>query len=136
MKELEIEAVRKNTYSVLAFVDEDLEAAECPMLTQTAIDIAVEEIFVNIANYAYGEETGTVLIQVTIHEDPPSAEITFIDTGVQYDPLANPDPDITLPSNKRKKGGMGIFMVKKSMDEMTYKYEDGKNILTIKKALN
>jgi len=136
MKELEIEAVRKNTYSVLAFVDEDLEAAECPMLTQTAIDIAVEEIFVNIANYAYGEETGTVLIQVTIHEDPPSAEITFIDTGVQYDPLANPDPDITLPSNKRKKGGMGIFMVKKSMDEMTYKYEGGKNILTIKKALN
>ena len=136
MKELEIEAVRKNTYSVLAFVDEDLEAAECPMLTQTAIDIAVEEIFVNIANYAYGEETGTVLIQVTIHEDPPSAEITFIDTGVQYDPLANPDPDITLPSNKRKKGSMGIFMVKKSMDEMTYKYEGGKNILTIKKALN
>ena len=136
MKELEIEAVRKNTYSVLAFVDEDLEAAECPMLTQTAIDIAVEEIFVNIANYAYGEETGTVLIQVTMHEDPPSAEITFIDTGVQYDPLANPDPDITLPSNKRKKGGMGIFMVKKSMDEMTYKYEGGKNILTIKKALN
>ena len=136
MKELEIEAVRKNTYSVLAFVDEDLEAAECPMLTQTAIDIAVEEIFVNIANYAYGDETGTVVIQVTMHEDPPSAEITFIDTGVQYDPLANPDPDITLPSNKRKKGGMGIFMVKKSMDEMTYKYEDGKNILTIKKALN
>ena len=136
MKELEIEAVRKNTYSVLAFVDEDLEAAECPMLTQTAIDIAVEEIFVNIANYAYGDETGTVLIQVTMQEDPPSAEITFIDTGVQYDPLANPDPDITLPSNKRKKGGMGIFMVKKSMDEMTYKYEDGKNILTIKKALN
>ena len=136
MKELEIEAVRKNTYSVLAFVDEDLEAAECSMLTQTAIDIAVEEIFVNIANYAYGDETGTVVIQVTMHEDPPSAEITFIDTGVQYDPLANPDPDITLPSNKRKKGGMGIFMVKKSMDEMTYKYEDGKNILTIKKALN
>ncbi|MBR1831035.1 MAG: ATP-binding protein [Ruminiclostridium sp.] len=136
MKELEIEAVRKNTYSVLAFVDEDLEAAECPMLTQTAIDIAVEEIFVNIANYAYGDETGTVVIQVTMHEDPPSAEITFIDTGVQYDPLANPDPDITLPSNKRKKGGMGIFMVKKSMDEMTYKYEGGKNILTIKKALN
>ena len=136
MKELEIEAVRKNTYSVLAFVDEDLETAECPMLTQTAIDIAVEEIFVNIANYAYGDETGTVVILVTMHEDPPSAEITFIDTGVQYDPLAKPDPDITLPSNKRKKGGMGIFMVKKSMDEMTYKYEGGKNILTIKKALN
>ena len=136
MKELEIEAVRKNTYSVLAFVDEDLETAECPMLTQTAIDIAVEEIFVNIANYAYGDETGTVVILVTMHEDPPSADITFIDTGVQYDPLAKPDPDITLPSNKRKKGGMGIFMVKKSMDEMTYKYEGGKNILTIKKALN
>ncbi len=136
MKELTVEAVRKNTYKVLAFVDEELEAAECPMLTQTAIDVAIEEIFVNIANYAYGEETGTAVIQVTMHEDPLSVVITFIDSGKQYDPLTRPDPDITLPSNKRKKGGLGIFMVKKSMDDVNYEYKDGKNILMIKKKLN
>ena len=136
MKELTVEAVRKNTYKVLAFVDEELEAAECPMLTQTAIDIAIEEIFVNIANYAYGEETGTAVIQVTMHEDSLSVEITFIDSGKQYDPLARPDPDVTLPSSKRKKDGLGIFMVKKSMDDVNYEYKDEKNILTIKKKLN
>ena len=136
MKELTVEAVRKNTYKVLAFVDEELEAAECPMLTQTAIDVAIEEIFVNIANYAYGEETGTAVIQVTMHEDPLSVEITFIDSGKQYDPLARPDPDVTLPSSKRKKGGLGTFMVKKSMDDVNYEYKDGKNILMIKKKLN
>ena len=135
MKELTVEAVRKNTYKVLAFVDEELEAAECPMLTQTAIDVAIEEIFVNIANYAYGEETGTAVIQVTMHEDPLSVVITFIDSGKQYDPLTRPDPDITLPSNKRKKGGLGIFMVKKSMDDVFYEYKDGKNILRIEKNL-
>ena len=135
MKELTVEAVRKNTYKVLAFVDEELETAECPMLTQTAIDIAIEEIFVNIANYAYGEDAGSAVIQVTMYEDPPSVEITFIDTGKQYDPLARPDPDVTLPSSKRKKGGLGIFMVKKSMDDVNYEYKDGKNILTIKKKL-
>ena len=136
MKELTVEAVRKNTYKVLAFVDEELETAECPMLTQTAIGIAIEEILVNIANYAYGEETGTAVIQVTMYKAPPSVEISFIDTGKQYDPLARPDPDVTLPSSKRKKGGLGIFMVKKSMDDVNYEYKDEKNILTIKKKLN
>ena len=135
MKELEIEAVRKNTYSVLAFVDEDLEAAECPMLTQTAIDIAVEEIFVNIANYAYGEETGTVVIQVTMHEDPPSAEITFIDSGIPFDPLARKDPDTAAPAEERGIGGLGIYMAKNAMDEVRYEYKDGQNVLTLTKKL-
>ena len=136
MKELIIEALTVNMKKVLSFVDKELETVECPMLTQTAIDIAIEEIFVNIANYAYGEETGTTVIQVTMYEKPLSVEITFIDSGKQYDPLARPDPDVTLPSSKRKKGGLGIFMVKKSMDDVTYEYKDGKNIITIKKNLN
>ena len=136
MKELIIEAIKTNMNKVLAFVDEELEAAGCPMLTQTSIDIAVEELFVNMANYAYGEETGTAVIQVTMYEAPLSVEITFIDSGKQYDPLAKPDPDITLPRQKRKKGGLGIFMVKQSMDDVASEYKDGKNILTIKKSLN
>ena len=113
-----------------------MEEAGCPMLTQTAIDIAVEELFVNIAGYAYRPEIGIAVIQVSVFEDPLSVEITFIDNGKQYDPLAKDDPDTTLSVKERKKGGLGIFMVKKSMDNVKYEYKDGKNILTIKKHLS
>ena len=136
MKELVIDADGKNLWAVQAFVDEQLEEAGCPLLTQTAIDIAVEEIFINIASYAYAPGKGVATVQVAVHEAPPCAEITFIDSGMQYDPLAKPDPDITLSARERKKGGLGIFMVKNSMDDVRYAYRDGKNILTIKKNLN
>ena len=136
MKELVVEADRKNLWEVQSFIDEQLEEVGCPMLTQTAIGVAVEELFVNIACYAYGDGNGKTLIQVTVHEDPLSAEITFIDSGVQYDPLAKEDPDTTLSAKERKKGGLGIFMVKNTMDNVIYEYKDGKNILTIKKKLS
>ena len=136
MKELVVEADRQNLLEVQSFIDEQLEEVGCPMLTQTAIDIAVEELFVNIANYAYDQDKGVAVVQVSVHEEPLSAEITFIDNGKQYDPLAKPDPDTTLSVKERKKGGLGIFMVKKSMDSVTYEYKDGKNILTISKNLN
>ena len=135
MKELIVEADRKNLNKVQAFIDEELEAVDCPMLTQTAIDIAVEELFVNIASYAFDTGIGTAVVQVTVHEEPLSVEITFIDNGRQYDPLAKEDPDTTLSAGQRRKGGLGIFMVKKSMDDVIYEYKDGKNILTIKKNL-
>ena len=136
MKELVVEADRKNLLEVQTFIDEQLEEVGCPMLTQTAIDIAVEELFVNIANYAYNQVKGVAVVQVSVHGDPLSVEITFIDNGKQYDPLAQPDPDTTLSVKERKKGGLGIFMVKKSMDNVQYEYKDGKNILTISKKLN
>lgn len=136
MKELIVEADRMNLPQVQMFIDEQLEEAGCPMLTQTTIDIAVEELFVNIASYAYGEGSGKAVVQVSVHEDPLSVEITFIDNGVQYDPLAKADPDTTLSAKERKKGGLGIFMVKNTMDNVSYEYKDGKNILTIKKNLN
>ena len=136
MKELVVEADRNNFLKVQSFIDEQLEDAGCPMLTQIAIDVAVEEIFVNIASYAYDKEIGVAVVQVEMLDDPLSVEITFIDNGKQYDPLAKPDPDITLGVKERKKGGLGIYMVKNSMDDMRYEYRDGKNILTIKKNLN
>ena len=136
MRELVVEADRMNLPQVQMFIDEQLEEASCPMPTQIAIDVAVEEIFVNIASYAYGEESGNAVIQVTMHEEPLSVEITFIDSGVQYDPLAKADPDTTLSAKERKKGGLGIFMVKNTMDDVRYEYKDGKNILTIKKNLD
>ena len=136
MKELELDALRENLPTVLAFVDEQLETIECPMDTQVTIDIAVEELFVNIASYAYDSGVGNAVIQVDILHDPLSVEITFIDSGMEYNPLAKEDPDITLPLHERKKGGLGVYMVKQSMDDVTYEYKDGKNILTIRKTLD
>ena len=135
MKELTVEADRKNLLAVQAFIDGELEAADCPMATQITIDVAVEELFVNVADYAYDGKTGVVTVQVTMHEEPLSVEITFIDGGKPYDPLAKPDPDVTLAAKDRQKGGLGIFMVKNSMDDMKYEYKDGKNVLTLVKNL-
>jgi len=136
VKELVIAADRNNLLKVQSFIDEQLEDAGCPMMTQIAIDVAVEELFVNIASYAYDKEIGVAVVQVEMLNEPLSVEITFIDNGKQYDPLANPDPDTTLAAKERKKGGLGIYVVKNSMDDMRYEYRDGKNILTIKKNLN
>ena len=135
MKEMEIEAKTENLESVLAFVDEQLEAEDCPPKTQIQIDIAVEEIFVNIAHYAYNPKVGSATIRVEIRRDPLSVVLTFVDQGMQYDPLAREDPDVTLSADERKIGGLGIFMVKKSMDDVKYEYKDGSNILTIVKNL-
>lgn len=134
MKELKIDAKVEKLNEVLAFMDAELEAVDCPMKTQIALDVAVEEIFVNIAHYAYGAEgAGGAVLQFEI--SPEEAMITFIDEGTAYDPLAKEDPDITLSAEERPIGGLGIFMVKKSMDDVTYRREDDKNILTIRKKL-
>ncbi len=131
MKELKIKASIENLEQVIAFVDEELEKNDCSMKTQIQIDVAVEEIFVNIASYAYQPGEGDATIIVDVVQDPTRVEITFIDTGVEYDPLKKEDPDITLSAEERQIGGLGIFMVKKSMDDMIYNYNDGKNILKI-----
>ena len=134
MKEFKTEAITENLHAVLGFIDEQLEQMDCPMKQQMQIDVAVEEIFVNIAHYAYVPGTGEATIRVELYHDPSEAEITFIDRGVPYDPLAKPDPDVTLSAEERVIGGLGIFMVKKTMDEVKYEYLDGCNILTIKKG--
>lgn len=135
MKELTLEATVENLEKVLGFVEEQLEANGCPMKVLMQVQIAVEEIYVNIAHYAYQTETGIVTICVRVGGDPVQVTITFIDRGIPYDPLAREDPDTTLSAEKRKIGGLGIFMVKKSMDDMKYEYSQGQNILTIRKSL-
>jgi anti-sigma regulatory factor (Ser/Thr protein kinase) len=135
MRELTIEARIDNLNQVMGFVDETLEEAMCPMKAQMQVDVAVEEIFVNVASYAYAPGVGNVTIRVDIPENPRSVVITFIDRGVPYDPLAKADPDVTLSAEERGIGGLGIFMVKKSMDDIFYEYKDGQNILSIKKAI-
>ena len=135
MKELTIAATVQNIETVTTFVDEQLEALDCPMKAQMQIDIAIDELFGNIAHYAYAPEVGEATVRVEVIDDPLSVVITFIDGGVPYDPLAAADPDITLSAEERAVGGLGIFMVKKSMDDISYEYRNGKNILTIRKRL-
>ena len=135
MKELTIAATVENIGTVTDFVNEHLESYDCPMKAQMQIDIAIDELFGNIAHYAYNPEVGSATVRVEVIEDPLAVTITFIDNGVPYDPLAKADPDTTLSAEERDIGGLGIYMVKKSMDDITYEYKDGQNILTIKKSL-
>lgn len=130
MKEFMLEAKEENLEVILENLDAELDAAGCDEDTKYQLDLAVEEIFVNIVDYAYGGASGPVRVEMEVGD---GAVITFIDEGEEFDPLKKEDPDITLPGNKRKIGGLGIFIVKNSMDEMTYRYEEGKNILTVKK---
>ena len=135
MKELTIAAKIENIEVVMNFVNEQLEALDCSMKAQMQIDIAIDELFGNIAHYAYNPEIGQATVRVEVIEDPLAVTITFIDNGVPYDPLAKADPDTTLSAEERELGGLGIYMVKKSMDDITYEYKDGQNILTIKKKI-
>ena len=135
MKELNIAATVENIEAVTDFVNAQLVALDCPMKAQMQIDIAIDELFGNIAHYAYHPEVGDATVRVEVQEAPLAVIITFIDGGVPYDPLAAADPDITLSAEERAIGGLGIFMVKKTMDEIIYRYENGSNILSIRKNL-
>ena len=135
MAELTLLAVVENLNQVQDFVDAELEKLNCPMKTQMQVDVAVEELFVNIARYAYAPKTGSVTIRVQPDEKSHAVAITFVDSGIPYDPLAKPDPDVTLSAEDRQIGGLGIFMVKKSMDDMQYEYREGQNVLKIIKIL-
>lgn len=134
MEKLEIVAKRENLPQVTEFIDLQLEKINCEIKKQLQLDIAVEEIYINIASYAYdGKEGPSEIIFDTVDND--NVSITFLDSGVPYNPLAKEDPDITLSAAEREIGGLGIFMVKQSMDDMKYEYKDGKNCLTLIKNI-
>ena len=135
MKELTIDATVENIEKVTDFVNEQLEAFDCPIKAQTQIDVAIDELLSNIARYAYNPDVGPATVQVETRDDPLSVVITFIDNGKPYDPLAKIDPDVTLSADERDIGGLGIFLVKKTMDNVSYEYKNGQNILTIKKNI-
>ena len=120
---------------VLGFVEETLETFECPMKIQTAICVAIEEVFVNVARYAYPDSEGDMTLHISF--DDQTRNVTFImsDKGIPFDPLKKPDPDITLSAEEREIGGLGIFITKKTMDTVTYAYENGENILTMIKKI-
>lgn len=119
--------------NVTAFIEQECEKIDCPLREQLQINVALEEMFVNVASYAYDPDDG--LVEVQVSGEDKTLTITLIDTGIPYDPLAKEDPDITLKACDRPIGGLGIFMTKKIMDEVEYKFEDGKNIFTMKKKV-
>ena len=131
MKELLIEAKLENLDRVLDFISDFIQ--DYPIKTQNQINIAIDEVFSNIARYAYPHDTdeATVRIEVEVKEE---ITITFEDNGIAYDPLAKQDPDTELSTEEREIGGLGIFLVKKLMDDVEYKRIGDKNILILKKA--
>lgn len=133
-KVIQADAVIESIPTITDMVAEELESIDCPAKVLVQLQIALDEIVSNIAHYAYrGQNSGEVMVTLTVEGEPPVAEITFVDSGRPYDPLAKEDPDITLSADERDIGGLGIFMVKKSMDSMAYERRDDKNILTVTK---
>lgn len=133
--ELFIKAEVESLTQVIAFMDEILEKNECSMPVQIQLDVALEEMFVNVAHYAYVPGPGDVRIDVDYIEADESVVITLIDSGVEFNPLAAAEPDVTLSADERKIGGLGIFMVKKTMDQVSYVREAGQNIFKMKKKI-
>ena len=135
MKKLTVPATLEQLEVVQAFVEGELEEHGCPMKTVMQVSIAVEEIYVNIARYAYHPEIGEATVRCAVGGEPLQITIQFLDSGRPFDPLQKPDADTTLTAEERDIGGLGILMVKKSMDGVTYEYKDGCNILTLSKNL-
>ena len=130
-----VEAKVDNLPIVTDFIEKKLEEIDCPIKVLSQINVAVDELFSNIARYAYYPGTGDATIKLEIKDNPKAIIITFIDEGKPYNPLEKDDPDVTLNAEDREIGGLGIFLVKKTMNDMNYEYKDGKNILKIRKDI-
>lgn len=135
MDEITLLAKEQNLDDMLAFIHSHLTKINCPMKIQMQIDIAAEEIFVNIARYAYHRKEGSTTVRCSVGGNPMQIIIQFLDNGIPFNPLKNKEPDITLNAEARQPGGLGILIAKKSMDDIRYEYKNGKNILTIKKNI-
>ena len=135
MKEITVDATIENMDTVTAFVDDFLDEIACPMKSKIQINIVIDEIFRNICHYAYKDSVGAVTVRVESGNTPKAVFLTFTDNGIPYNPLETEDPDITSSSEERKIGGLGIYLVKKNMDEMKYEYVNQQNRLWMEKRL-
>jgi anti-sigma regulatory factor (Ser/Thr protein kinase) len=135
VKELTIEAKIDNIGIVTDFLDETLDAIGCPMKAHMQIAVALDELFTNISHYSYAPSTGKATIRIEPDKDNSSVTITLIDSGIPFNPLSRAEPDITLPAEEREIGGLGIFLVRKTMDDLSYEYSNKQNIVRLKKVL-
>ena len=135
MKEKIFPAEKDALPEVMSFTEECLEGFDCTMKNSMAICVAVEEIFVNIASYAYGDGTGNATLSFVFDENERIMTLVIKDEGIPFNPLERDEPDISLSAAEREIGGLGIFITKKTMDTISYSFEDGKNILTMTKKI-
>lgn len=130
--EKKLPARKEELNELLALIEENLETAGCPMKSQTAVLVSIEEIFVNIASYAFpDDENGEAEFVLDIDDAARRVSLTLKDDGIPFNPLAAAAPDLSLSAEERRIGGLGIFMVKKMMDEVHYQYSGGFNITTM-----
>ena len=134
--EITLPATIENVEKVTEFVNAELAKINCPAKAKAEIDIAIDELFSNIANYAYKHEIGKAKVRVEVKDNPKAIVVTFIDNGIPFNPLEKADPNVSLSADERNIGGLGIYIVKKTMDKVEYEYKDNQNILTITKNIN
>ena len=134
-KELVIAAQVEKLPEVLSFIEQQLEEADCPYKAQMQITVAAEEVFVNIAQYAYAPGSGTAKVRVAFSDAPRTVTLTFLDSGKPFDPFKKGEPDVTLSAEEREIGGLGIYMTKKAVDAYSYDFQDGQNKLTLVKRI-
>ena len=138
MKEIKVDATIENLAKVFGFLQEALDNYDCPARTKRQIKLCVEEIFMNITHYAYNPEVGPAKISFEVVGQPEDNRvvITFADKGRPYDPLAHEEPDLESGIDDRPIGGLGIYLVKTTMDSVNYEYKDKQNVLTIEKEID
>ena len=135
MSELRVEADVKELDTVQDFIRKELEKYDVSEKVMFQIELAVEEIYTNISSYAYRPEVGQAIINCSVTKDPLQVVIQFLDSGKPFDPLSRDEADTSQKALMERTGGLGIFLVKKNMDDVVYTYENGKNVLTISKTL-
>lgn len=136
MKSIVVSAADEDPKAVVDFVKGELVEHNCPDKALYQIEVAIEEVLVNIVSYAGLSAEEGVEIRCEVLDDPLRVVLQFLDEGVPFDPLAKSDPDISPEGLMEREGGLGIFMVKQMMDEVSYSYENGKNTLTVLKHLD
>ena len=135
MKELTLETTIENVDKVIEFINKELDVFGCINKTKMEVNVAADEIFANIVNYAYKNKVGKATIKIELKDNPKAIVITFIDNGTPFNPLEKEDPNVSLTAEERNIGGLGIYIVKKSMDKVEYDYKDNQNIFKITKYI-
>ena len=135
MNKLTVPAKIENLQKVMDFLDDQLNSVDYVLKARLQLELSIEEAYVNIVNYAYGSEEGEIIICCNVDENPLKVTMQLIDYGKPYNPLKSEYSDISQGTEEKKIGGLGIFLIKHNVDDISYKYLDGKNILTIQKKL-
>ena len=134
MEQITVKALIENVAKVTSFIDGYLESIDCPIKAMMQIDVAIDEIFSNIVYYAYDDSSdgdNEITVKLETLREQIGVKISFIDRGKQYNPLEKDDPDVKLSAEERNIGGLGIYIVKKTMDETSYEYLNNQNIFSI-----